>query len=111
MVRHRSGVAGLNGHVGQTTAHELMVPQLGGDDRSEAQFHREPRERSGPQFPKPFTPVRDLLEIKVAGSAQRIFAEKLRDVWRFRVLVKTVERRAKDDLASSSDGFRNPALR
>mgnify|MGYP003297468321 CR=1 FL=1 len=35
-------------HICQAAAHELVVPKLGGDDRSEAHFHGESRQRSGP---------------------------------------------------------------
>jgi len=79
------------------------MPELSSDDRGEPHFYGESGQRSSPQFTKTFTPVRDLLEIKVTGSAQRIFAEKLRDKRRFRVHMKTVERRAKNDFAASSD--------
>src|SRR5258708_760743 len=88
-----------------------MMPELSGDDGSETQFHGESRKRSGPHFPKTFSPAPDLVDIKVTGSAQRIFAEKLRDVGRFRFLVKTVERRAKDHFSAASNRLRNPALR
>ena len=87
------------------------MPELGGDDGGETQFHGEPRQRSGPQFPKIFSPARDLPEVKVTGAAQRIFANQLRDVGRFRILVETVERRAKDNFSASSDRFRDPTFR
>src|SRR5512133_2169395 len=60
-------------HICQAAAHELVVPKLGGDDRSEAHFHGESRQRSGPHFTKAFAPARHLADIKVTGAAQRIF--------------------------------------
>ena len=59
-------------HIGQAAAHELVVPQLGGDDRGESHFHGEPGERSCPHFTKAFPPARHFTDIKVTGAAQRI---------------------------------------
>src|SRR5260370_33009183 len=77
VVRRRSGGAGPHGHVGQTAAHELVMPELSGDDRGQPHFHREARQRSRPQFTKTFSAARDLASIEVTGAAPPTFLPNL----------------------------------
>ena len=66
-------------HICQATAHELGVPKLGGDDCSEAHFHGESRQRSGPHFTKAFAPARHFADIKVTGAAANLHLKAARD--------------------------------
>ena len=88
-----------------------MMPELRRRDGHQTHLDRESWQRTGAHFAKVGPPSSDSGCIEITGFAQRFFAQKLRDKWRLRIHVETIQRRPKDNLVPAGHGFWHPPFR